>query len=279
MPHASLCFLAPLGVTVASLATLVWLGVTGWPGETGVSGVGFCEAIRPGPIKQPANTWSNAGFFVVGLWIGWQAWRDVVARKAATWNNRFVSTVWCPASYATTSIVIGAGSTALHASTTRWGAEFDLFALHLWGVWCIAFSVTRLLRGGDRLFAALLTALIAVLVARIATRYPFDLSGASLFGAMVVTAIAIETAGLWRNRKRQKLDLRYLAWAVIVFLVAYACSLSSKSDSLWCEPTSPWQGHALWHVLACGSTAFVYLYGRSERAITISDSAGSEPSQ
>ena len=45
----------------------------GWLGPDVGRGDGFCEAARPGWIRQPANTWSNLGFVVAGLAIAWYA--------------------------------------------------------------------------------------------------------------------------------------------------------------------------------------------------------------
>ncbi|QDT69118.1 Ceramidase [Planctomycetes bacterium MalM25] len=267
MPRAHLCFTIPAAATLLGLAVLIGLGVTGWPGEVGAAGRDFCEATRPGPVMQPANTYSNAGFLLVGLAIGWQAWRDVGARKTPDWNNPIVTTVRYPVGYALCSIGIGLGSTALHASMTPWGGTLDLLAMHLWGAWCIAFATTRLARGGDRLFLALFTAQIGALLSRLVMGNPYSIRGSDLFGAMIATAIAIELVGRWRNRRRQRIDANYLLWAIVTFLAAYACSRVSTSAGPWCDPDSFWQGHAAWHLLCAGSTAFVYLYGRSERLL------------
>jgi hypothetical protein len=267
MPHARLCFLIPLAVAVASAAALAAMALLGWPGEHGVSALQFCEAVRPGLIAQPANTLSNLGFLAVGLGVGWQASRDVAARKAATWSNRLVTTVFYPATFASSSILIGAGSTSLHASTTHWGAELDLLSMHLWGAWMISYATVRLLRLGDRQFISLWMAQAAAISARLAFGEPYTVKGSTIFGAMVSTAVAIELVGCWRNRRRQKTDLRYLAWGAVTFLAAYACFLTSGTDGPWCNPYSLWQGHAVWHLLCAGATAFVYLYARSERLL------------
>jgi hypothetical protein len=273
MANARYCFLIPLGATVFSITALVTLGAVGWPGEVGSAGVNFCEASRSGPIKQPVNTWSNAGFFLVGLAIGWQAWRDVAARKRAAWSNRLVTTVFYPATLATCSVLIGAGSTALHASTTRWAGEFDHFAMHLWGAWCIAFSATRLFRRGDRAFVGLWLAQVSALVMRLFLGQPYAIGGSELFGLLIGATIVLELAGRWRNRRLKQLDDQHLLAAIVTFLVAYACSRASTNAGPWCDPQSFWQGHAAWHLLCAGSTALVYLYGRSERRVEAPDEA------
>ena len=82
------CFLVPVILAVGSLAVLVALGSNGWPGELGVAGLEYCEASRPGIVKQPANTFSNLGFVGVGLLIGWAAARDPARHQAAWRGNR-----------------------------------------------------------------------------------------------------------------------------------------------------------------------------------------------
>lgn len=245
---------------------LVALGAAGWPGEVGSAGMEFCEANQPGPVAQPLNTWSNAAFLLVGVGIGWQAWRDVAREKAAGWSNWLVSTVRYPASYAACVVGIGLASGAMHASTTRWAAELDLFSMHLWGAWCIAFATTRLFRAGDRTFWSILAKLTALLLLRIALGHPLGMKGSTLFGAMITTAIAIEMAGRLRNWRRYRIDTTYLGWAIGTFLVAYGLNLIGRAGGRYCDPYSIWQAHAAWHVLCAGSSLFVYLYGRSERS-------------
>ncbi|MEO0531677.1 MAG: ceramidase domain-containing protein [Planctomycetota bacterium] len=264
---AAACFLVPVAATAVSIAALCFLGMVGWPGEVGAAGRDFCEASRPGPIRQPANTYSNAAFFLAGVGIGLQAWRDVAARKRATWRNKLVTTVFYPATLAICSVLIGIGSTALHASMTRWSVELDHFGMHVWGTWCIAFTATRLFRKGDRAFLGLWLAQLGALLTRMVSGRPYLIDGSRLFGAMIVVAVTLELASRWRNRHRQRLDNQYLVAAVVTFLVAYACSLVSTNAGPWCEPQSLWQGHAAWHILCAGSTVFVYLYGRSERQL------------
>ncbi len=266
MPKACLCFLIPLLTAVVGFGLLTIVGANGWPGDVGAAGDGFCEASRSGIIKQPANTWSNAGFVLVGLAVGWQAWRDVAAKKSAAWSNRLVSTIHYPAAMATCSVLIGIGSTALHASTTRWAAELDHFAMHVWGAWCVAFALVRLFRVGDGEFYGVWLTLLGGIVTRLVVGQPYAIYGSTLFALMIALSIAIEALGRWRNRSNRQIDTHYLVWAVVLFFVADACRRIGTEANASCDPHSLWQGHAAWHVLCAGSTAFVYLYGRSERA-------------
>lgn len=271
MPNARLCFLIPLAVAVVGFGIVGTLGFTGWPGEVGSNATGFCEASLAGVIKQPVNTWSNAGFVLFGLWAGWQSYRDVAAKKSAAWANRLVTTYHFPAALASCSVLIGIGSTALHASTTAWGAEFDHLAMHIWGGWCIAYALVRLFRANDREFYSVWLMLIGGVVTRIVIGQPYAIYGSTLFALMITIAVLIEALGRWRNRSLIRMDTHYLAWSIAIFAVADGCRRIGSENSVYCDPHSIWQGHAAWHLLSAGATAFLYLYVRSERTLAVMD--------
>ena len=57
----------------------------GWLGPDVGRGANFCEAARDGLVRQPANTFSNAGFVVAGLLVARRAGRlnaDAVMSQA-----------------------------------------------------------------------------------------------------------------------------------------------------------------------------------------------------
>ena len=64
------------GLFVLSMIIFFILAVAGWPGgpdnclviENGVAiDSCYCETLRSGLVKQPANTWSDLAFVIVGL--------------------------------------------------------------------------------------------------------------------------------------------------------------------------------------------------------------------
>ena len=73
----------PLAITAAigavALAAVLLSARTGWLGPNVGRGDSFCEAARPGWIRQPVNTWSNLGFMVAGLAIA------CLARRPSGW--------------------------------------------------------------------------------------------------------------------------------------------------------------------------------------------------
>ena len=73
-------------VTTGALVAVATLG-DGWPGQAGASAWMFCERFAPGLVAQPANTFSNAGFVLVGLAVGWTASRDLAVPDRAPRNR------------------------------------------------------------------------------------------------------------------------------------------------------------------------------------------------
>ena len=79
--YNKIIFITPVSVAIVSMA-LFFIGVVhGWFGAPAHLAEEYCEAARPGLIKQPANTWSNISFIISGLTIGWLLMRRTFARN------------------------------------------------------------------------------------------------------------------------------------------------------------------------------------------------------
>ena len=270
-PHPSLlqrpwlCAAVPALVAVLSIAALVAVGQGGWPGELGLSGAGFCERFRPGVIKQPANTWSTAGFVCVGLWIALRSMRDredARARGGRGWN-RMSATNGYPVLLGSVAVLLGPGSAAMHASTTRWGGVLDRTSMFLWIAFGVAYAVTRLADLPGRLFVALYLAIALPFTWMIAVD-AVPVSSDAMFGTLIATLTGLEAAIALR---RPSLSGRrgWLVAAAAAFLVAFAIWLPSRTGGPWCDPDSLLQGHAAWHLLCAVSVACIYAFYRSER--------------
>lgn len=248
-----------------ALVAVVWL-FGGWPGQTGVSGVPFCERFRPGFVAQPANTFSNGGFVAVAMLVGWRASRDLAGRPAAAApRNRMTTTVFYPAFYAGVAAFLGPGSAAMHASTAAWGGRIDVLSMYLFILWVIAYAWVRLRDGSPRDFLRVYLAATLVLgVPHLAGWIP--ISSDWIFAALVVTAGALEAvvvrARLASGRPPAKRG--YLLGAGACFLLAFGIWIPSRTGGPLCAPESLVQGHAIWHLLCAGSVWLLYCYARSE---------------
>ena len=261
-----LCAAAPTLVAAASIGALFGVGLAGWPGELGISGAGFCETFRAGIVKQPANSWSTAGFVAVGLWIGFRAMadREALRRRGGPAPSRMLATNGYPLLYASVAVLLGPGSAAMHASTTAWGGVLDRCSMFIWMAFVLAYGLTRLLDLSGPRFVAVYLA-IAVPASVLIALDAMPVSGDFTFGTLVAALVVIETAIAWR---RPELSARrgWLLLSTAVFLAAFGVWLPSRTGGAWCDPDSLVQGHAVWHLLCAVSVACIFAFYRSERA-------------
>jgi hypothetical protein len=262
--------LAPeLSVALAGAAlamgALFAVGIGGWPGAPNgcvARDTCFCEAFRPGLVRQPANTWSNLGFVAVGLAMGALRWRErrhgLPPRRANPMTTRALE----PGLYALLTVLLGPGSMALHASMTHWGGRVDVASMYLWAAFPIAYGASRAFELSRRsflaLYGALSLALVAALWAPPGTTEP-------VFALLLAGVVA---AQLTARRLRPELSWqpRWLVASGLLFGAGFALWVPSRqSTGALCHPDSWLQGHAAWHLLCACAAAAIWAYFRSEQ--------------
>ena len=231
-----------LAVNAAALAALALWARAGWPGTPNHLVYGhdfYCEALRPGWIKQPSNTWSCLAFILVGL---------IAAGRAKTRRG---------ALFAVLISLIGPGSMALHASMTKVGGIFDVTSMFLFIGFCIAHNVGRLQPRLERSFEALYAAHavpLTFMAALLSEQTPLIFG--LLIGVFVATEAALSARGANAGREG-----RFLAAAAGFFAAGFLFwKLSEHSDGPICSAYSPFQGHAAWHVLCAFAAGALFLY-------------------
>ena len=250
----------PWALALLSLSAFFVLALVGWPGAFSGAGRGFCEAFREGAIRQPANTWSNLGFVVAGLWVARRVSIDVagkIRRPNLVGRSTTLSTL-----YAAVVVFMGPGSMAMHGSGTAWGGTTDVLAMLLYIAFLVAYAFVRMAGGGVRTCVWLYVALAGGLgISLITGALPF--SGSTLYTWLVPVFAGLE---LWLHFRRSVVirDLRWLGLAGGVFLFGLAIWRLSHTGGALCAPDSLVQGHAIWHLLCAVSTVAIYLYYRSE---------------
>src|SRR4051812_16606050 len=110
-----LVFIVPITVAIISMIVFLLAVYYSWMGPSGKVASEFCEASRPGLIKQPANTWSNISFIIAGILIGWQLMRGAYSQN----NNSLTRKPFYAIFYASLVVLLGPGSMAMHATTSR----------------------------------------------------------------------------------------------------------------------------------------------------------------
>lgn len=252
---------AVVGIAGVSALYLSWGGA--WRGEPNpcvAAGTCYCEAFRPGWIKQPANTWSCLGFVLAGMLVGWRA----VHREGGDDSspNLMRAIGFFPVFYAALVSLIGPCSMFLHASMTRWGGMIDGISMDLHIVFVISYAVMRLTRSDSpRLFALLYGPAMAILISGKIQGWA---AREIVFFLLVIAAVAFEVA-VMRTRKDLTRDRAWLWCSMGGMVVAVAVWMLSLDDGPLCVPDSLIQGHAVWHLLCAGAAGMLYLYYESER--------------
>jgi hypothetical protein len=206
----------------------------------------FCEAIRDGAVRQPANTLSSLAFVVVALLL----LRDRPGAGAAP----------APAYravYIIALIIIGLGSAFYHASLTFAGQFIDMMGMYFVATFVVLYAFGRLRRLKPRLVAlgyilvnaGLAGTLLAVPALR---RYAF--------AVIILLGILLEYVA--RNKSGSASGLKRLWYAVGLIAIGFVIWTLDITRAV-CSPHSILQGHAVWHVLGAAASWQLYRYYRA----------------
>ncbi|MEZ5097226.1 MAG: ceramidase domain-containing protein [Nocardioides sp.] len=248
------------GVAVTSVGLLALAVRLGWLGPDIGRGATFCEEPRPGLVRQPANTYSNAGFVLAGLLAAWRSSRP------DRWGERWAARPWLPTALACLIVLLGPGSGAMHATQSAWGGHLDTASMYLVAGFAAAYAAMRWLRRGLATGVALFAGFLVL--CELAGAWPhevpvFMFGGNVAFAALLLLAIALETALL--RRHETTVTLGFGLGAIATMAVAFGVWNLARHG--WCDPTSRLQGHAVWHLLGAVSAYLLFCYYASERSL------------
>lgn len=185
----------------------------------------FCEEQICHIIGQPANTWSNIGYFI----IAWLIWR----------NRHLTSAKF---TFFGVALFLAIGSTLFHMSGAMWAKILDVSAMLLLSGLCLTLSLQKNFSWKAR------TQLVTFLILS-ALSYP--LVGKGKLGGYLFLAEIILTVGL-ELRMRASMTAqswRYLKNVLITFPVALALNMMDQHGPL-CWPTNHiFTVHGLWHLM------------------------------
>lgn len=248
------------GAVAALSVAAVWLALgQEWLGPDVGRGAEFCEAARDSLVRQPANTFSNAGFVLAGLLVAWHVGSRGVGPDVVLTRARGTA-------YAVLVTLLGPGSAAMHATQSTWGGHLDTTSMFLVAAFAAAHALTRRAGRGDAAFAVLFVLLVAVCEVAVAwpVRLPVVLHAGNLaFGVLLLAAVVTEV-GLARRPDRS-IDLRWGTAGLGALLVAFGIWNLALDGSPWCRETSLLQGHAVWHLLGAFAAYCLYRLYASER--------------
>jgi pimeloyl-ACP methyl ester carboxylesterase len=214
------------------------------------------------------------------------------------YNNFMMTTTFFPAFYVFMVALIGAGSTALHATLKRWGAILDVLSVSGY-VWMLFwYALARWLHGAhtrnrfrtfliqpQRFLATyLLVALCLTLIAFVGLPGVDDtLLTAICFTSLCLGLLVLEFK-IFQTRRKSAIHGPQIRWFVIsLALLAIGATfllISNTGGPLCLSSTSWFQGHAVWHVFGSVATVTMFLHlATEEHAVSISKEEQQETNQ
>jgi hypothetical protein len=225
----------------------------------------FAETIRPSIFRTRANTWSNLGYILFGLYIVAYAWWD--ARRETSEQDPYA--VRQPALlglYGVSSIVVGIGSGLMHASLMGFGHKMDVLGMFFTFVALIALQWARWLPfvpfTNRRWPAWPIAGFVAVAVTALLMVYRREIAGdEAILGWLFLTVLL----GVGVDVFRRGISQQY-RWALLAFVSLAVGGYIQRSDIAreFSPPDVWWQGHAIWHGFTAVMYASMAIYYRSE---------------
>jgi hypothetical protein len=200
----------------------------------------FCEEDRCAWITQPANTWSNVGFLIVGILLLRLAHRQ---RLRGAWF------------FGPIAVLNAFTSSALHGTGTFMGQAADQSGMFLESALFVTLNLARWrcwTRPRLMAFYVVLVAVSIVLLLR------YEALGIALFIAHIVTFAGIEVRLLLRDRTTT--NYRPLGSVVGLFALSYGLWWLDKLRIV-CDPKNHvFTLHAAWHLLGAASFYFWFRF-------------------
>ncbi len=214
-----------------------------WSGYA-VATMRYCETNLCGWIAQPANTFSNLGFVIVGIWLAVMS-----ARRADARPLKLIGPI---------AIVLGVTSFAYHASYTFFWQFFDLASMFLFSTLLLVLNLQRLGVLSQRALVPTYVALNAVSMALLWMIK--GKVGIAIFGLQILAAVIVE--GLVSISATTRVNYKDLWRTLATFLAAYTFWILDYTGAVCSPGNHVLQGHAAWHVLNAFCFVFMYRFYR-----------------
>lgn len=218
--------------------------------EYGPANVKWCEERLCSWINEPANTWSNLGYLIVGFYLLFLAYKN---------KHRF------DALFGSVIIFVGAMSLFYHATNNYLTQIVDFVGMFIYVflMVCIGFFKLKILN--TKQAAITYVSLIALGVLSIPVFRNLGIPYQVIVLMSGLTIAGTQTVIYRLNKKEYPLTLFLLT--IMIFVIAAVFS-SLDVTRKWCDPTNHYlQGHALWHLIS--AVAIYFSYRLFKRILTI----------
>lgn len=209
----------------------------------------FCEADAAGFPDQMLNSLSSFAFVFLGIWALISTREPVIGTRERVLKPYFAATM----------LFLGASSFFYHATLSFLGQFLDIFSMYTFG---ILLTLGALYRSG-RISGAVAAIIFAFVSAGLALiQYEFPDARRVLFALLLIPGIVLELTPFVTGFTPRSPRVRYIYIGVGVMILAYLIWLADQNASV-CDPHSPIQGHAIWHVMTALASFMIFAHYRS----------------
>ena len=225
----------------------------------------YCELDQSTHFfRQTINTYSNLGYFFLGMMV---VLISIYDKKNGNTNhaNLLQQFPTLSALFGCCLLYLCFGSSFFNASLTWIGQRADMNATYSICISLIAISSYRLLykENAPESFKRLLIFIILLIIVGFVQLH-LIISSSILLPALVLLVTILTTINYLKNKKNYNIQLAILS--LLLMIGAYIIRTIDVMK-IACDPTSVFQGHALWHFLTGMSAFFLYWFYRSVRSL------------
>lgn len=218
-----------------------WYDVTE---SIGAPNLKWCEETLCQWISEPANTWSNLGYLIAGIYTLYLA----IKNKESFELKQFGPIIF----------FMGAMSFFYHLSNFYISQILDFVGMYLFTGWAIGMNLIRLgkLERRNLILFNLTVAFVFTIVLHL-----MYINGLKYQSIILIDGLVIIGTEYFL---RKKTDVNYKNFYVAIFFLIIAFSFSiMDGQRIWCNPQEHgWfsQGHAVWHWSAAVAMFFIYFH-------------------
>ena len=210
--------------------------------KTGAPNIKWCEETLCQWVSEPANTWSNLGYLIVGIFVTYIAF----TKRHNTQLKQFGPIIF----------FMGAMSFFYHQSNFYLSQILDFIGMFFFVGWAIGMNLIRVGKlKAKNLFAFNLALAIFYTI----SMHVMYLTEIKFQVIVLISAFIIIGTEIWA-RKIQTVRYNWFLATLILLIIAFGFSISD-GQRIWCDPTQHgWfsQGHAMWHWVACIAMYTIY---------------------
>lgn len=219
--------------------------------KQGAPNIKWCEETLCHWVSEPANTWSNIGYLVAGIYILYLAIKN---------RHNFNLKIFGPIIF-----FMGAMSFFYHQSNFYGSQILDFIGMFLFVAWAIGMNLIRL---GKMKNEFLIPFILGYSLLSTAVLHWMYLTNIKFQMLVLISGIIILITELLSQRKH-KTHMKWFWSTIFILIIAFGFSLSD-GQRLWCTPENHgWfsQGHALWHWTAAIAMVTIYKHYAHEKLL------------